>query len=594
MSEILAAPPPLRGRIFRSIFTAAAPVRARAFVFVATAVVAACYLFYLAFYEFNRSEWYPYGVPQNLLITVGLTAVFVTFIHVLTGRFWFAFVAGMSLVLLIAAVSDLKFQMNGFSMTVIDLFILDPASLAFAWSQPDFKWYFVGTALVLALITAVFLCERHGGMRFISRLVGLVTALTVFAGSLFAIFPSGRDAALSIGSSYHVTIFAKSMLAMGDYFGQAGIIEKLPFDPKAVVPAAATCRVPAGTLLPHIIVISDEASIDTTRLPGLVPDPKLVDHFKSYDGVARSLSVETYGGGTWLTELSVLTGLSTRTFGPFSAIATRLVADRVKQSLPQWLNECGYFTRSIYPAGGRFVSARKMHDGLGVQKFEDWYDLKALDPTLKEDLQQRDHIYYDYTLERIAQMPNRPSFTYLWMTGNHTPWTNILDPDAKIEDVPASPSAKIAEYRRRQRLSDIDLRAFKDNLKAKFPAERFVILRYGDHLPFIGGKLIDPTLTDEQAWARIGAHDPRYFKTYFAIDTVNFTPVAPMPAYETIAAPYLGMLLLKLVGLPLNPVAQQQAAMIDRCKGEYLGCEKGVPVKQLNAWLSQQGLISGL
>jgi phosphoglycerol transferase MdoB-like AlkP superfamily enzyme len=572
----------------------APPLRARGFVTACFAATALLFLIYLFAFELNVAEWNPYGSPLNIVVTFALTAVLTALLHLLTGRFWFSAIAGMGLILVLAAWSELKFRMNGFSLTLVDLFIIDPASISFAFSQPDFRWHITGALGLIALLAAVFVLEGPGRMKLARRLVHLVVAIAVLAGVLRVMMPNGARDAMHIGSAFHITVFAKSLFATADYFQQSGVLEKSAPGPGAAAPGPVTCVAPAGAKLPHIIVISDEASIDTNRLPSLKPDPALDPHFISFDGSRRSTTVETYGGGTWLTELSVLTGLSTRSFGPFAPVATRMVADRVEKSLPEWLGQCGYETRSIYPAGGRFVSARRMHDGLGVRKFEDWFDLKAKDPTLSDALQLRDRIYYRYALERLQAEPAELSFTFLWLTGNHTPWTNELSPEIRFADIPPSPTPEIAEYRRRQRLSDLDLRWLKDELVRTMPDQPFLIVRYGDHLPFIGGSLIDPQLTEDEAWRHINALDSRYFRPYFAVDTVNYAPPGVMPRPETISVSYFGLMILDLIGLPRNPVAQYQASVIDRCGGLFSECENGAVVRQFNGWLAKHGVVVGL
>jgi hypothetical protein len=572
----------------------ALPDRGRRFLLGALGVTALAYFAYLFVLEFNLAEWNPYGSPFNLLASGLLTVVLVTLLHLLTRRFWSSLTLGLGLILFLAAWSDLKFRMNGFSLTAIDLLIIDPASVSFAWNQPDFRWYFIGTIGFFALAITMLVVERPGTMRFWRRLGQSLAALLMLFGVLFASFPGGAKEAMQIGFAYHVTIFTKSLLAIVDYFRQDGVLEKLPPPVDAPPPGATACVAPQGKKLPHIVMIIDEASIDTTRITGFSADPQLEDHFTSFDGSRKSLRAETFGGGTWLTELSALTGLSTRAFGPFAPVATRLVADRVRLSLPEWLGQCGYTTRSIYPAGGRFNAARRMHDGLKVQSFEDWFDLKLLDPSLPDALQLRDKVYYGYALDRIAKEPQKPSFTFLWLTGNHTPWTEPLSPEEKVEGLPAYTDPQVTEYVRRQRLSDVDLRAFKALLSSRFPQESFLIVRFGDHLPFIGGKMIDPDVPQDKVWQKIDKLDPQYFTTYLAVDAINFVPSMPMPKPDIIAAGFLGLLTLQMAGLPLNPVAHYQSTIFDRCDGLLVECENGDASRRFNGWLTQHRFVDGL
>lgn len=570
------------------------PARASWFIIGSFAVVALGFTVYLLVFEFNISQWHPWGVPYNL-VAAGVTAVvFAALLHVLTRRIWFSLTFAMAIILLLAAWSEIKFKMNGYSLTVVDLFIIDPASIAFGLRQPDFFWHFLAVGVLALLAIVMFVAEPPGQVSLTRRLTRLLVSVCVFTGVILGSMTNGLQDALKVDKAYHITVFAKSAFAAGYFFQQSGVLEKLEPESDAPAPVTMQCTVPKGVTRPHVIMILDEASIDTTRLPRFAGDRALAPHFSSFDGAKRSMRVETFGGGTWLTELSVLTGLSTRNFGPFGAVAPRMIANRVHLALPEWLGQCGYDTRSIYPVDGRFVSARVMHDGLKVASFEDALDLKKKDPAFSMDLQLRDKVYYDLTVERIAAAPTKPSFTFLWLTGNHAPWDTQLSPDTHVAIPPAIANTEIGEYVRRQRLSQMDFNALKSDLEKRFPGQPFLLVRFGDHLPFIGGAMIDPQLSERERQRKIEAGDPAYFTTYLAFNTINYAPPGEAPKHDTLSAPYLGLALLKLMGLPANPAAQYQARIIDRCGGLFHECEGGEASRRFNGWLVRHGLVEGL
>lgn len=152
----------------------------------------------------------------------------------------------------------------------------------------------------------------------------------------------------------------------------------------------------------------------------------------------------------------------------------------------------------------------------------------------------------------------------------------------------------VDEYIRRQGMSARDYQVLLRELAQRFPAEPFLIVRYGDHQPQFGAGLIDPLLDKAGLAKRAKASDPSYLTTYYAIDAVNFTPADVTSALDTIDAPYLPVVLLGAAGIPLEPDFARQKAMLRRCSGVFYRCEDGIPARQLNRVLIDAGLIKGL
>ena len=98
------------------------------------------------------------------------------------------------------------------------------------------------------------------------------------------------------------------------------------------------------------------------------------------------------------------------------------------------------------------------------------------------------------------------------------------------------------------------MRGFVASLKKKFPAQPFLIVRYGDHQPEFSSNLLDPGLDEASVARKFDTYDPRYFTTYYAIDAINFEPVKSSAVMDTIDAPYLPLVIQEAAGIPLDPV----------------------------------------
>jgi hypothetical protein len=139
-----------------------------------------------------------------------------------------------------------------------------------------------------------------------------------------------------------------------------------------------------------------------------------------------------------------------------------------------------------------------------------------------------------------------------------------------------------------------DYQALLQQLAREFPTESFLIVRYGDHLPQFGPRILDPNLSDEALALRLEAADPRYRTTYYAIDAVNFTPVDLSSALDQLDAPYLPLLIQEAAGVPLGPSFLEQKKILKRCDGLFYGCAHGAEVRRFNRLLIEAGLVKGL
>jgi len=315
--------------------------------------------------------------------------------------------------------------------------------------------------------------------------------------------------------------------------------------------------------------------------------PNYRDHFQSFDGKTRSLLVEGSGGPTWYTEYNVLTGLSARSYGRLSYYVTRIAAGRVHRGLPQELRRCGYKTITLYPAYGAFLSARKFQTTTGVRRFLDSKDMKAGDV-------EPDRFYYDQALKMIeSEKGDRPLFIFVYTVFNHFPWWNTLRPELTPNWRDLGNEPEVDEYIRRQTLSARDYAGFRQQLEREFPAESFLILRFGDHQPGMA-RIIDPAATEEMMARSIMTYDPRYYTTYYALDTINFQPKDLSSALDRLEAPYLPLVLQEAAGLPLDPSFVEQKKILERCHGLFFQCAGGAEARRFNRLLIDAGLIKGL
>jgi hypothetical protein len=187
-----------------------------------------------------------------------------------------------------------------------------------------------------------------------------------------------------------------------------------------------------------------------------------------------------------------------------------------------------------------------------------------------------------------------PVFAFVYLAANHFPWEERYRPELTPGWTDLGNGEKIDEYVRRQRMSAGDYANFIARLKREFPGESFLLVRFGDHQPEFAERIIDPTLDEEAIAHRVHDHDPRYFTTYYAIDTINFHPVDLSSALDTLEAPYLPLVVQEAAGLPLDPSFAEQKQILKRCGGAFFLCNGGTEARRFNRLLIDAGLIKDL
>ncbi len=507
--------------------------------------------------------------------------------------FWIALLrrplisAAMSLgtIVLIILLSQFKFGIVWMTANFLDVWIINADTVNYLLSvKPNLGRDILIAAAFVVPVLALLWWFDPVRIRRTSAAIGFAACLAALTAVSLA-FPQeewdafARDDYVSKFVRSGVTAIVE--LARNGYMESAEVVtERLKTLPDA------TCAPTSKP--PHIILVHDESSFDIRAASGVNVPAGYGRHFRSFDGKARRFIVEGVGGPSWFTEYNVLAGLSARSFGHFAYYVTHIAAGRVQRGLPKALHRCGYRTFSVYPASGAFMSAKAFQTTTGVDKFVDQRDLgtNRIEP---------DRFYYEAALRMIErERAKGPMFLFVYLAENHFPWDYRWRPDLLPDWKDPGNQSIVDEYLRRQTMSFRDYAALLDRLRRDFPAESFLLVRYGDHQPDFAAELIEPTLDDAARAKRILTNDPRYFTTYYAIDAVNFKPVNLSSARDTIEGPYLPLIVQEAAGLPLDPSFIEQKRILERCNGLFYACAGGAEARRFNRMLINAGLIKGL
>ena len=491
----------------------------------------------------------------------------------------------LTLVIVLILLSRLKHDIVQMTANFVDIMIIDRDTAAFLFTIfPNLRWSVIGVGFVV--VPLVYALWRVDPFR-IRRLPALACKLACLAALVGYSITWPDEAWRGYYDDGYLSKFARSgVTAVSDFINYGFMESDAVITERLKVPLLESCH-PAGRR-PHIIMIHDESSFDIRQAQDIKLPAGYGAHFKSLDGKERKFLAESNGGPSWFTEYNVLAGLSSRSFGRFAYFVTRIASGRVERGLPLALRRCGYNTTSLYPAYGAFMSARGFQTSTGIQRFYDSRDLgtKQIEP---------DSFFYDKAMGLMAQeSPATPQFMFIYLAANHFPWETRFRPELMPSWRNPGNEPIVDEYLRRQAISADDYRAFIAGLKKKFPGQPFLIVRYGDHQPEFSPHILDPGLDEAGIGKKLEHYDPRYYATYYAIDTISFEPVKSPAVMDTIDGPYLPLVIQEAAGIPLDPSFEEQKKIMLRCKGLFYSCKQGAEARRFNRLLIDAGLIRGL
>jgi phosphoglycerol transferase MdoB-like AlkP superfamily enzyme len=251
---------------------------------------------------------------------------------------------------------------------------------------------------------------------------------------------------------------------------------------------------PSKALLPNIVFFHAESTFDPNvafRLSARVELPLWTK--QSATRALGPLRVNVIGGGSWVTEFEVITGVDSRIFGYQGFYTHYYIAPKVKNSFAEYLGRKGYHTAAYYPVEGSFYNVEKAFRSYGFKEFIDGGTLRL--PGDWGSLIDRDIIRA--VIEHGAFKVSDPFFYFIGTSENHGPHPcRSFESEQQFltkfaAKVSFEENCQLNEYLRRA-ISTSD--AFELVLKQLKQIERqtgrpFVLLIYGDHQPwsFTGG-----------------------------------------------------------------------------------------------------------
>ena len=338
---------------------------------------------------------------------------------------------------------------------------------------------------------------------------------------------------------------------------------------------------------PDVVVVLEESTFDPRILKSCTI-PECRRGMFDADRQTRShglMTVHTFGGGTWTSEFSLLTGLAHTLFGNAGLYAPYNLAPRVAYTLPKAFKHAGYRAIALYPMSGDFLNARNAYDYYGFDAFYDgseyglgWGSHDA------ELLKVFERVYTDEKRTR----PEQPLFVFMLTLHQHgphnTPLAKLPPPydkplftgKFKPRDLDDRLNVNLGNYLQRLSESDAMLAQLQKFLfDGDHPA---VLAHFGDHQPSFDGAINEIAKVVPKS-----ARPVANWVTYYMVRS-NF-PVRARHDYPVFDIAFLGSLVLDVAGVPKDAYYQANTLLRERCKGRYLDCDKAKTVASYHDYI---------
>ncbi len=507
----------------------------------------------------NSFESLPFVLATALLVAV----VFFVF----TRRLTFSVCCGWMVVGILSIISVIKFKNKGFSLHFYDMVFLDGDAVTFLFDS--YPHLVLPVLLLMALLSySAFIMYRLDRPRRLNgpKRILVLLAATVLLPLTFPADAYERQRHFYYLAGRHVTAFFVSLLDLEYMFVENELerrLSKLP--PQAPFSGAAKC---GDGDLPDIMVVLEETQTSPEYFPQLESRDDMAAAMVADGETLNPLNVEVFGGGTWITGLSFLTGLSAMDFGWRNPYLTMTLQDSVKGALPQILADCGYHTMAILSLDYHFVNEGPFLSSIGFETVLDRLDIEA------PKRHMRDNFYFETALKEIRKHrleDDRPLFLYVQTMFAHSPYDKRKEPDIILPGEPFHPNKKIAEYWRRVLIGRRDYADFAQQVRADATERGIVLMSFGDHQGSATMPLIEE-LEEANPLTRPGSVA---YRTYYTLtSSAGTSPPKPAPENEaSIDIGYLGTDLLQAAGIPGSDVFEDLATLKQACKGAYYECE---------------------
>ena len=511
-----------------------------------------------------------------LLINASLFLLPLALLLALTGRMVWSLSIAAAFTLFVYGMGELKFIYFYTRLIVADWsFVTEPANWTIVRQYPRIYTALAAfsTVLLLLIIDATLSTPRRPRLPPWVRLTAGIAALAL-AGALFSLRHHHTwevwldDANCNTANKCGVASRLLFSLQIYEFEVPPHAGDPTPFLTAEV--ALGESPQPALPAHPDIVLWLHESTFNPRQfqLPGAQLPPLPMFEASPETRAIGLLRTHTFGGKTWLSEFSALSGLVPDDFGVHRARVFTTIGTKTQTNLFRVLKAQGYHTIVLMPTFKRFYGAGRTYDQMGADQILTLRDFPEYDqfPGDEWDIAETPRMA-EAAIKLIREHRNgpngaKPLFLYFLSVKEHAPYLASTPIGYRLDKapIPKSLAAKLTDYVNRLVTLDGAVRTVNDYLFAR-DARPALFAYFGDHQAYYEA--------DSPPY-RFKLPEPKHV-TQFQVRSNFATAVEPPMPLMDIA--FLPGLVVDYSGVDRDNYFESLSAMRRLCRGALDDCK---------------------
>ena len=482
---------------------------------------------------------------------------------------------------------ELKYEYFGDRLAVADYsFVTEPANWLIVWRYPLLWETLAGFLVFVALLVVDALYDSRGTKSMSARWRSLA-ALTFIALLAFNY----------VNRQHHLWEVFRDDADCGDIH-TCGVMSRLVFSTSVFEYEAPTHHedptlfatkkdllppmLPvASAPLPDIVIWLNESTFNPHNFK--LPNARFprMEMFEDNDRTRASglMRTHTFGGKTWLSEFSMLTGLVPDDFGARRSLVFNNVSPKVTSNIVTLLKANGYTTVALMPTPKRFYGAGRTYAALGFDRiltlrdFHEYDNVKGDEWDIADSDRMSEAARKLITDHRNSANHDKPIFVYMLSVHEHAPYSDKTPIDYNLEHSGLSKklAAKFTHYVNKLRQLNIGVTAMDQYLAAsKHP---MLFTYFGDHQAYY---------EDDSPPYRYNLPKPDLI-TQFQIRS-NFGPKT-LPRLPLTDIAFVPSLVVDYAGVKKDKYFEALSAMRRLCEGKLEDCDDQALVQSYKGYI---------